>query len=326
MKDLFSRWVETLAIPVTGVLFRVDKLYRDNIQEVRLRINRPLSLIIGGEIYFVSQSGAVSFKVPENPFIIDETLIEQSYLSLAGYSVHSHQEELAKGFLTTKNGDRAGICGTAVIDNMGNVVYKNISSINLRVSREIIGLSKDIVPRLDVLAGVLVVGMPSSGKTTLLRDMVRFVSSTQWHSPQKIALLDERMELSAMNGCIPSYDVGLCTDVICGQSKAVAIEQAIRTLSPNIIACDEVGAEEEVFEIEKGLCCGVAFFATVHCGDLDDLYKSRKIGRLMDTGGFNSVVFLENIKSSMKYKIISKDEYDAVKESFYEVDRTGTGC
>lgn len=109
----------------------------------------------------------------------------------------------------------------------------------------------------------------------------------------KVAVADERYELSATCQGIPLYDLGLCSDIICGQSKAEAIEQAVRTLSPDIIACDEIGSEDEIRQLDAGLCCGAAFFATVHSGGQKDLFCSNRVRRLVDTGAFGYIVLLD---------------------------------
>ena len=118
------------------------------------------------------------------------------------------------------------------------------------------------------------------------------------------------MLFRSRNG-IPSYKIGLCTDVICGQSKAVAIEQAVRTLSPDIIACDEIGSGAEIEELEAGLCCGASFFATTHCGNLQDLYQSKRVAKLMATQAFGYIIFLASASTpGANGKLISKEEYN----------------
>lgn len=281
-------------------------------QEIRLRINRPLSLVIKGESLFVSRGGRACRELPPDPFLLRREALEECFLRLCSYSVHSHEEELRRGYITTKNGDRAGLCASAVRGKDGTLTYRDISSINLRVSREVIGVSKGMLRLVDPLKGILIAGMPSSGKTTLLRDAIRTVASGETGRILKVAVADERYELSATCQGIPLYDLGLCSDVICGQNKSEAIEQAVRTLSPDIIACDEIGSEDEIRQLDAGLCCGAAFFATVHSGGLKDLFKSNRIRRLMDTGAFGYIVLLDSPKFPARpANIFTAEEYYA---------------
>ncbi|MEG0852499.1 MAG: hypothetical protein RSF82_01410 [Angelakisella sp.] len=290
----FEKALSVLPDDIAEVLRQLSPNEKNFAQELRLRINRPISIVIKGENLFITREGRACSIPPVNPCTTTKGMLEECFLRLCAYSVHSHEEELRRGYITTKNGDRAGICASAVRGKDGTLTYRDISSINLRISREVVGAAKGVLRLVDPRKGLLIAGMPSSGKTTLLRDAVRTVASGENGRVLKVAVADERYELSATSQGIPLYDLGLCSDVICGQSKAEAIEQAIRTLSPDIIACDEIGSDDEIRQLDAGLCCGAAFFATVHCGDKKDLFQSLRVKRLMDTGAFGSIILLDS--------------------------------
>lgn len=290
----FEKTLNVLPEDMAELLRQLSPNEKAFAQEIRLRINRPLSLVAKGENLFISRDGRACSTPPASPFIVTRGGLEECFLRLCSYSVHSHEEELRHGYITTKNGDRAGLCASAVRGKDGTLTYRDISSINLRVSREVVGAAKGLLRLVNPGKGLLIAGMPSSGKTTLLRDAIRTVASGENGKMCKVAVADERYELSATCQGVPLYDLGLCSDVICGQSKAEAIEQAIRTLSPDIIACDEIGSEDEIRQLDAGLCCGAAFFATVHCGSKRDLFLSARIKRLMDTGAFGYIALLDS--------------------------------
>lgn len=280
---------------ISALLARLPELDRHYIQEVRLRVSRPLSVVVKGSNYFVTRDGRASQQADEYSYIVTAPLLEDCFARLCGYSVHSHSEEIRQGFVTTTGGDRAGICASAVRNREGMLTYRDISSINLRVARESVGCARGLLHQVDPCKGLLIAGMPSSGKTTLLRDVIRLLASGERDSRcLKVSVVDERYELSATRSGVPLYDLGLCSDVICGQGKAVAIEQAVRTLSPDVIACDELGSVEEIEQLDAGLCCGVAFVSTVHCGGVADLFASLRIRKLMDTGAFGYLVLLDS--------------------------------
>ena len=116
--------------------------------------------------------------------------------------------ELARGFVTLPGGHRAGICGEAALDKSGSRTVRYISSVNLRVASEHIGCSREITAALfhDGLCGALIAGPPCSGKTTLLRDMARLLSSEPYG--KKVAVVDERGEMAAMYRGEPRNRIG----------------------------------------------------------------------------------------------------------------------
>ncbi|MBQ3417704.1 MAG: Flp pilus assembly complex ATPase component TadA [Ruminococcus sp.] len=251
--------------------------------EIILRVNRPLTLETSLGRYYLSDNGClVSDSLSQKTLIITRDDIQSTYLKLCSYSVYSFQREINNGYITIGEGCRAGICGTAVMTDGKITSVKHISSINIRIARERVGCSDELLKRVDPLKGVLICGAPSSGKTTILRDMARALS---FHN--KVSLIDERSELSAsVDGCFQN-DIGLC-DVYVGYPKDQAILQAIRGMSPDIIACDELGGEKESEAIRYALFSGAAFIATVH-----GVSAERKIVKgLLDTGAFSYLVTL----------------------------------
>lgn len=299
----FEKTLATLPEALAITLRQLPPQRQGLVQEIRLRLGKPLSVVMQGESWFLSREGRASQQPPIPGYLITRELLEESFLRLCGYSVHSHQAELAQGFVTTSRGDRAGICGTPDC--------RDITSLSLRVSRELPGCAEPLLRQLDPRQGILLAGMPGSGKTTLLRDLVRCMASGVEGFYYKVAVVDERYELSAAGQGVPLYDLGVCSDLLCGRPKAEAIQQAVRTLSPDIIACDEIGSAAEVDQLEAGLYSGVAFVSTVHCGSLVEALASQRVGRLMDTGAFHSLVLLDSARfPGRAVHILTKEVYD----------------
>ncbi len=289
---------------ICELLNRLTKVQIENAQEIILRTNRPVSIYSNNEQLFFTENGCVVNKITDQKMhICSKNEIFEIFHNICNYSVYSRQYEINNGYITLKGGHRAGICGTAVTNGESIVNIKDISSINIRISREIKGCSKTLLNFLNPQNGVLICGPPSSGKTTLIRDIARTISYQY-----KTSLIDERNEISATVNGISQNDIGLC-DVYDNYKKSVAIEQAIRTMSPQIIVCDELGSIEDIDAVRNAVNCGVSFIATVHCNSENDLLVRENLKNLLKTYAFSKIIFLdtrENVGEIKKTMDISE--------------------
>lgn len=226
--------------------------------------------------------------------------LQTSFHALCGYSVYSHQPEIKSGFVTALGGHRVGICGTAVRDGRDMTGIRDLSSMNIRVARQVAGAADELLHKLESLSGgLLLAGAPSSGKTTILRDLARQLSLGQTCEMKKVVVVDERGELAGTCGGIPQNDLGLC-DVLDGYAKGEGILQAVRCLSPDFIICDEVGGLEDIAAIEEGLNAGVSMVASIHAGSMPELMRRSQYRRLLATGAFRWVALLQTRASPGK--------------------------
>lgn len=226
------------------------------IAEIRLRAGRPSVCVnILGDMRICSE-----------PFSAAE--IADCFAEICRYSIHSFQEEIAQGFVTLDGGHRVGICGTAVTNSGKIEMFKDISGLNIRIAREIKGCADEVYSRFFSVGtrSVLIAGKPLCGKTTVLRDLARRLGERH-----RVTLIDSRNELSASFHGAPTLDIGLNTDALCGCSKTEGIMLALRTLSPEVIICDEIGNDENA--VEQALFCGVKIIASAHAASLDELYR-----------------------------------------------------
>jgi stage III sporulation protein AA len=269
--------------------------------EIRLRVNRSLSVFCdNGENYLLQKGGIL--KLPggfTDGITVTPADIKYCFESLCDYSVHSFQKEIKNGFITVAGGHRAGFCGTSVSDNY-NAVFsvKNISSINLRIAREVKGAAEEFAKKLFggfKTPSVLICGEVGSGKTTILRDLSRILGNRE-----KVALIDTRGELAAVYDGVPALDTGLFTDVFDGYGKAFAIDMAVRVMSPRIIICDEIGGDDDIKALRRAKLSGVSVVATAHAKTPEDLHAKNITQNIFDYAVFiknSDIVNLAEVKA-----------------------------
>ena len=266
-----------------------------NLQEIRVRTGQPLMLVTGKENLILLKRGQVSRKASEADFFVTREQMKRLYEALCDYSVHSYEEELKNGFLTIPGGHRIGVCGTFLTENKKIYGVKDITSVNIRIAREVFGAADGIFEAFGKgqVCSFLLVGAPSTGKTTLLRDFVRQISDGTRCPIKKTAVIDERGELSAAFHGRMGNHLGTAADVYYLCPKAQGMEMAVRTGSPEFLVCDELGSEEETDVLLQCMASGVKTAATVHGESFEDLFLKEPVERLLAAGVFEKVILLE---------------------------------
>lgn len=262
---------------------------REKITELRLRRGRSLSAVLYGREYFLTYDGRFmnSFEGAVEVTVED---ISQVFTRAFRGSVHSFPREMAQGYITCEGGNRVGFCGTAVSDRSGEVTsVKDISSINIRVAREVIGCAEPIFDRSfsDGLASLVIASPPCGGKTTVLRDLCRLLGERR-----RVSIIDERGELASVYEGEPQNDVGARSDIFNAYDKSSAVVTAVKVMSPDVLVCDEIGTKGDLEALEYALNSGVRLVCTCHAADFDDLKKRPAVGRLMKQGYFDFAAML----------------------------------
>ncbi len=265
----------------------VDRLGR--VVEIRLRRNQPLILGMSNAEMFLNRRGGLAKNHGER-YIIGAADIEQLTHLISRSSIYALEEELRNGFLTLPGGHRVGITGKVLLDKGRVKTIKYFSGFNIRVSHEIRGAADKILRYIVKGDGsgiyhTIIVSPPRCGKTTLLRDIIRQLSGgvPRLNIPGlNIGVVDERSEIAGCYKGIPQRDLGPRADVIDGCNKAEGVMMLLRSMSPDLIAVDEIGRKEDMEAIGEVLNAGVTVLATAHGSGLTDIKKRPALKYLVD--------------------------------------------
>ena len=266
----------------TNVKKSLEYLNLCNVYEIRMRANQPITVNYKGNYVYLGAYGVTEVK--KNALYCGEEEIEDCVYRAGNYSVYSVEEQLKKGFLTAKHGERLGIAGEYVFEGGRPHALRNFSSLCIRVPHQIIGCGEEIYRRCmsDIIQNVLVMSAPGLGKTTILRDLSRILSEK---TRKNILICDERGEIAL-------GDIGESCDVIKYCDKATAFEAGIRAMRPEIIITDEL-SEADCIPLKKAVDAGITVFASAHFSDISlvkpcffeifdrfVLLDARKIGKI----------------------------------------------
>lgn len=217
---------------------------------------------------------------------------------VSNYSLHAFENELKQGFITIEGGHRVGMTGQVLIENGEVKNIKHISSMNIRMSHEILNCADVILPyitRNKQIYNTLIISPPRCGKTTLLRDLVRQVSDgSRWVKGCTVGVVDERSELGGCYLGVPQNQLGIRTDVLDNCPKSKGMLMLIRSMSPQVIAVDELGSTEDIHALEYAMHCGCKMIATVHATSMDEIRSKPLFEQMVKERRFERYVVLGN--------------------------------
>ena len=298
MEDVLDYLAENIKNEIKKYMSNIQ-----NIEEIRLRTNKPIIL---------KNSNGNNLLIH---LVSKEELLE-TFQKVCEQSIYSYQKQICEGFITIKGGHRVGITGSCVIDN-GKIININyISSLNFRIAREKKDVSNKILKYIlneNDVNNTLIISKPGCGKTTILRDLVRKISTKK-----TCGIVDERGEIAAMYKGEPQNDIGILSDVMdnCTKSdgmkmlirsmspddvmdnctKSDGMKMLIRSMSPEVIVCDEIGNKQDIEAINYAMCSGVKGIFTAHGNNLEEIMLNEQINQLLEKYIVQIIIVLDDKK------------------------------
>lgn len=305
LQKIYSEILNYFPIYIKEKFVNVPEEIWDKAKEIRIRNNKPIMICCFDDYVEVDH-----FATVEDILRLIENFSENS--------LYKVQNEINSGFLTIRGGHRIGLSGTSIIEKGEIKNIKYISSLNIRIAREVKECSDKILNCIlenqednNVLKNTIIISPPGCGKTTLLRDIIRRLSDgDEKIKPQTIGLVDERSEIAAMYMGQAQNDIGLRTDVMDACKKNIAMKLMIRSMGPDFIATDEIGTKEDMDAILDAVSSGINLLVTCHGNSVNDIPKD-----LLEKKIFENVVILSKAKKPGNIEKIYKlkgEEYVSV--------------
>jgi len=249
-------------------LTALGKIEADKLNEIRLRANQPTVVCVGGKKFYLNESG-ISLS-SDNALTATNQILERILLAACQKSIYAYNFQIVQGYLSVEGGIRIGVCGNVTSENGKILAIKEISALNIRIPHVVKDCSKAVLKHLKPLCNLLVVSPPGCGKTTFLRDLI----FQHMEKRVNILLCDERNEISASVGGASTFGLSDCDIYVYGE-KSYVFEAGIRSMSPELIVCDEI-LPSDMSYITAAAQSGVNVFASMHGRDVIEV--TQKIG------------------------------------------------
>lgn len=302
-------------IPMFGkALLRIPPLVKEQAFDIHLKAGGAVAVCGAEGTVFLKESG-VTRAVTDDILAVTPQALSEVFLAACGHSVFSHEEELKQGYLIVGGACRAGVCGTAVYENGHLKAVRDITSMVFRIPRTVTGCADRLfLEGIPFEQGILLAGEPSSGKTTVLRDVARSLAMGRFSPLHRVVLLDEKGEFLL-------DDLGPCADVLRGYPKDLGLQLALKMLSPEFLVCDEL-SPTDLSAIRGSALSGAALLASVHAQK--ESFLSRPLCRdLLETGAFGTVVFLSGRSTPGEIDEIRQVKHNAIGSRLFPHDTLG---
>ncbi|MDK0557965.1 stage III sporulation protein AA [Clostridium perfringens] len=266
-----------------------DKSNLNKLQEIRVKVGKPLNIVLDNTETIFN-------------YVIRREDVKAIIQKISNYSLYAFEEDIRQGYITIQGGHRVGLAGQCVIEDNSIKTIRNITSLNIRVCREIVGCSNSLMNSLvenNRVNNTLIISPPKCGKTTLLRDITRNISngiSQIGLKGKRTVVIDERSEIAACYNGIPQMNVGMRTDVYDNCIKSEGMMMAVRGLSPEVIICDEIGTYKDMEGLMMAYNSGVSIIATLHGRNVEELYRRPVFREIVENNIINRVVVLSGKK------------------------------
>lgn len=267
----------------------VSDNFFNNIEEIRLRIGKPIIIKNKNTEWSITNDNLT--KNISSGYIVTKKNLYETFELITNYSAYAFENEIKNGFITIAGGHRIGLAGKIVREAGKIKTISNISSLNFRIAHEIKNSAQPIIKYVsNPLANTIIISPPGCGKTTLLRDIIRILSEHY-----TISVIDERSEIGSCYLGTAQNDLGLHTDILDSCPKTEGMLMALRAMSPQIIAVDEIGTLDDANAIENITNSGVKIICTLHGKNLADIKNREFIKSMVNEKIFERYIFLQEI-------------------------------
>lgn len=296
----------------------IDEKYFLFADEIRIRLNKSIIIKSHNKEYIAKYNNINYIPTLED--------IRQTIEIMSDYSIYSFEQEIRNGFITLSGGFRVGLVGKIILnldsstsENYYIKTIKNISSINIRIAREVKGCAEKLVNNIynlnnnfnnkKSIKSTIIISPPNCGKTTLLRDLIRIISD----NGENVGLIDERSEIASTYKGISTLDVGSRTDILDRCPKPEGMVMLLRSMSPSVIAVDEIGSIKDIEAIEKVSNSGVKIICTIHAKNIDELKNKMELDYILNKKIFERFVVLNKINGICNIHSVYNKDFDKIK-------------
>lgn len=269
---------------LASLISQIPPNQKEEVEEIRIRINRPIEITLKGAPRFLS-------------YIIQPEDALNLLNKISQFSIYTLEEELKRGYITISGGHRIGLAGKVILEAGKVKAIRDISSFNIRIAREKVGIAEAIVPYIfrEDWMHTMIIGPPQTGKTTLLRDIARIISSGNHPTgikASKVGIVDERSEIAGCVNGVPQLTFGHRLDVLDACPKAEGMMMMIRSMSPDVLIVDEIGRREDAEAIQEAVHAGIKLMMTTHGSNIEEIRKRPSLMEIMDQKIFERFVIL----------------------------------
>ena len=269
---------------IANLISQIPPNQKEELEEIRIRIDRPMEITVKGAPRFLSY-----IIQPEDAFHLMN--------KISHFSIYTLEEELKRGYITVSGGHRIGLAGKVILEEGKVKAIRDISSFNIRIAREKVGIAGPIIPYIfqGNWMHTMIIGPPQTGKTTLLRDIARMISSgvpKRGIQAYKVGIVDERSEIAGCVNGIPQLTFGHRLDVLDACPKAEGMMMMIRSMSPDVLIVDEIGRKEDTEAIQEAVHAGIKLIMTTHGTSIEEIRNRPSLKNILEERIFQRFVVL----------------------------------